>query len=330
MEILFTLEENGTKVRDSNFEDFFPNVNANTSWKALLPYIKGAVRNYFFPYIGRTFYDAIAGEVDNTPTGDVAEVIELLQLSNAYYTIYDALPHLTMVISDMGAKEHTNSEMTGVSLWRYKSAQWNAMLKGDGYLDQAFEIIEDSTDTFFDDLKDSDEYNRYSTDIFKTTKSLQDFISIQGRRAFVSLVPYLDSANNSLQTLICGEEAILETANTDKEKQLLKLYKTAVTRKALIEAMPHLNLLFDGSGFKLISSTDSFDNRYNDSQISRLAFEQLEPRWKDQLASAEVEVKKYLQNNLDIFTNYAEKLDEVTSDPIVVSSDDCIGGVGLF
>jgi len=281
-----------TEIRHSNFEDFYPNIHRNMAWRGLLPEIKQATRTYLMPWVGSELYDDIADkyEAGTVLSENQAEALELMQTAIALYTVYHALPKNNLLITAMGNQQmsDTGGGSNPPSQWAFKLTRWNALLQADSTLDQLLDALESyiaAEDSYFDLHKNSKARKRDVSDFFRSADQMDQFINIQGnRRAYARVVKYFAKAEKRYLYPVLGKDfytemkALLDSAATLTTPQidLLAKIRAAVAEYGLLEAIPHLALVIDDSGLKIVSSMDGFDQRIshaannNQSAVERL------------------------------------------------------------
>lgn len=324
-------------IRNSNLPGHYPSVNGNMAWDNLEAYIRQATEEYVIPFLGETFYQDLYNHYDLGPTDALKDKILLkVQDAIAMYAIYDAAPNLNGIISDLGLRENMNENSMPMSQWRYKSLRWNLILKADKSLDMALEVMEDNVDdAFLTNWVNDSAYNDAGHPIFRTTRELKKYLNIDGRRAFLALLPYLRKAEPTIVNILCsGEYLDMKTdiaAVTPQQKylDLLDKVKPVLAEKAFLMAVPHISVVYDGSGFKLVSRTDSFDSRSNMlNTFGRDGIDMIREQVEKDLAIYQEELYHFLNNNPDDYPTW--KADMYIEDPegdTLLNSEDCIGGI---
>ncbi len=316
----------GTKVENTTFKQYYPAINKSMSWDSVLPFVKQATRTYLVKHLGQVTYDLIAGSTAGT---ELDEVRDILRFALANYTIYEALPSLNATISDMGVVEKTNENTVPISQWRLKTARWEALVKGDTFMDQAIEYIISKPGVFSG-------YSFTGSVFFKTTSSFQQYSTIAGPRAFQAMLPYIREAEDSLEEKLCSfyPEVTAKLADTNNLwMKLIHFSKRYIAHEAMMRAIPRLLLYIDGDGIKLTSSGDTFDQKSNilasfgkdgpDNLVRKLNLD-------SKAAFQAVENWLYKNKAETAFATWVDNLPEYDDSPAITASSDRVGGIGLF
>lgn len=325
-------------IKNSNFKKHYPSVNGNMSWDNIEPYIRAATDEYIIPYLGQSFYDVLEAHYDTGSTDTVKDLIlEKIQDAIAFYTIYDAMPHLNGVISDLGVRENNTENSLPVTQWRYKSMRWNSILKGDRSLDNALAYMEDNLDnTFLTTWKDSEAYNCAGHILFRTTADLKKYLHIDGRRAFISLVPYLKKSEPSLMPILCNDQyddlitKLKADSLSDKEKEVIEKCRHIISAKAMQIAVPHISVIYEGNGFKLVSRTDAYDTKSNllTTSFSKEGVSMIRAQLEEDMNVHIDDLERYLYSNVDDFPLWKDDMyEEDPESTMITASDDCVGGI---
>lgn len=351
MDLLFKITNDDAQtgqevVGDSNFKAHFPALHHNMSWSTLLPFIRQATRDHVIPFIGQSQYDDIADkfQTDAALNTSQSSFLEYLQDTVAYYTVYHAIPSLNLVISDMGVQESESSEGTSrpVTQWRYKNALWKVSQQADANLDATLAYmeyeIEEHSNAYFDLWKNDTAYNAAVSSLFRHTSDVSKYIEIhKSRRTYLALLPHLRRAEDTkIADTIC-QDMLNELASqvegnslTAENQTLLPYVQRAAAHWALHLAVPHLSLMIESNGIKVVSSTDGFDNRGNVlSAFAKEAVVRLQQRAEDDAKTAIASLLKFLYANSDDYPTWKDSacyFDPEEVDPVVCSEDE-IGGV---
>lgn len=312
------------KIKNTDFEKFYPNVNNNLSHDVIAPYIKNATHDFVLKYVSQEQYDVLVTYDNTTPVPLYDTILQHLKTAIANYAVYLAIPSLSGKISDMGVVENSNDNTAPASMWRTKSMRWEAMKQADTAMDHVLTVLEKhQDDARLQPWKDSDAYKLAGTARFRTSTELAQHLNIRGRRAFIALMPYLKKAEIALRKIVCSEYM---TSLDESNDNIIGLYQeycnNYIAEKAMLLGAPHLSMIYDGTGYMLASSTDSFDNRNNAvEQHGPDAIARLERSLIESTAETEKDIVRMLHNNPDTFTDWAaEHEDGPMSGGIVTSS----------
>lgn len=342
MNILFSSQETIAKNRtigSTEFKKYYPGINISMSWDELAPHMEAATIEYILPYLGSELYEAIYQHSQSTTIDPIKDrLVDLLKRCVAHYTIYVAAPHLNVTISDLGLRENSNESSTPISQWKYKALRWSVMTVADSTLDTLLEYIEDNIDNaFFAVWKTSQAKDRYTHWLFPYTRDLQEYLSISGRRAYLALLPYLRAAEDKMTDLLCIEYATLKakviagTTQNDTDTALLTHIKKLIAKMAMLDGSVHLSMIYDGSGYKLASSMDSYDQRSNVLASSNKEWLQaLQTKLEEDVQLQLNRLDKMLYADPDAYPLWKEAKYVEDDNQGIIVSDDCIGGLGVF
>jgi len=349
MDLLFKITSGSpstpAQVGDTNFLDHYTGANRSMAWAELLPGIRQATEKFILPYIGTELYDDLAAmyQADYTLTDEQAKTLELLQDSIAYYTAYHVLPERNAFLSSMGVTQNTPTEGSAgpVNQWGWKAKRWNALENGDTFLEKVLNYLEKQVKAevaYFDLWKDSTAYTVRTSAFFRRTDDLDEYLNIQGsRRSFISLVKYLKEVEEDIiRPLLCDDqfEALQALTLDDAPAALLPKVRKAVAFLGLSAAIPHHRIVIDGDGFRVVSQTDQFDDRRNQTNnVHESAIIALAQRAEKNGRRYLLELENFLRENAATYPLWADSPCNTTptkrGHTIVVAADG-IGGVGLF
>lgn len=333
--------DNKTTVGDSNFCTHYSQLNKNTDWETIQPFIRQATRLYVVKWIGQEMYDKVATLYDSgSPNAVQSEFIERLQDAVAWYTMYLAMPQLNVVTGDMGVGQNRDTQGTfdRTSQWAYKQAMWSIIQQADQFLDKALEYADEQVaeaNTWFDEYADSTAWTQ-KYPYFRSTASLQEHIDIRdSRRAYLSMVKYSGTAFDKNLLAILGKEQHDELVEqirgeslTEENQSLLEKVQKSLAYYTLAEALPHMRVVLDGDGVKVVSSTDFYDrtSEATDEMIVDLRAKSLE-----NARMYRAELNKFLYENVEDYPTWAASDRYITDSnrSSIITSDDRTGAIIL-
>lgn len=287
MEILFKTSNHAGKdatVSNSNFREHYAAVNANTDWKTLVPAIRQATEAYLIPHISQVLYDSIVDDYQNAE-GSLTDVqrrfIQKCQDVVAFYAILSVSPELLISISNMGLvdKGSSNSPVTPIPQWRYKSFRYELSKKADQALDALLELLEKNVHqsmAYFMPWVEQPEYVDTRSYFFSNAKDFSRFVNINGsRRMFSALKADIERMEERVEKIICLDqfnrlrEAVRDGDATDDEQLLLQKIRRYVAAAAVADAASLLNFTVDNQGLLLSSYTDGLDAHGNAASAFR-------------------------------------------------------------
>jgi hypothetical protein len=336
-------------IGDSNFPEHYTGANANMAWSEIEPGIRQATEKFILPYLGQEMYDALADYFETlpgSPDPNLARALALLQDCAAYYTAYHVLPERNSFLASMGVVQNNPTGGSApVPQWAYKEKRWNALANADSFLDLLLAHLEKMVadgEAAFDPWKNSSAYKVTGSVFFRQTKDLDAYLNMQGsRRTFLSLIKYLRDVEDEVITpILCSgliaelktqlADGALSTANAT----LMKYVWKAVANLGLVAAVPHHRITIDGDGFRVVSQTDQFDDRRNQTNsIHENAIMNLMQAARDRGTKAIVDLQTFLADNAEtypLWKNSSCNIGKMALAHSLIVPRDGIGGVGVF
>lgn len=348
MEILFkvitTPAPSVPTVGDTNFGQHYAGVNNNMAWEELTPAIRQATEKFVLDYVGTELYDDLAAKyiAGTSLTTQQSETIRKLQDAIAYYAVYHILPEKNTVLASLGVVQQSpEGGSTPTNQWSWRAKRDSALQNGDFFLDRALAYMEKQVKaavSYFDLWKNSAAYKVRTSDFFRSTSDLDEFVNIQqSRRSYISFVRFLKQVEEEeIQTLLCTDlyPLLLVASPTTANAKLIPMVKKAVAYLGAAKAIPHHRIVIDGDGFRVVSFTDQFEDRRNQTNsIHSDAIEALQKTMENTGQKALKELRKFLEDNITDYPLYANSTCRElppNRGHSIVQSEDGIGVVGLF
>jgi hypothetical protein len=345
MNLLFTATdpENPANIllSDTNFEAHYPGIDTNTRWVTIHPYVRQATQRYIIPLIGPDMYVTLAEHFNDenpTPNSEYDLAISYLQDALANYTIYLALPHLNIVIGDLGVGQNRPSEgnFNATGQWQYKEAQRRCLIDADAAMDLALAFFESvAGETDFEDYANA-AVRAKRHPFFRTLAEMQQYINIKDSlRAFLAISRSVDIAwKRYLQPIVGYEmyQELIEEVNDDDlsgpNADLLEKIQPALALYALWEAIPGMAVQVDADGIRTLSATDGFDMK---DPASAQAVEHYRARLLSDAKMYRAEIAKMLYDAPDDYPTWRDSglyRTEATARELLTSNDR-VGGIML-
>lgn len=335
-------------IGDSNFMSHYTGVNTSMAWEEIEPGIRHAVEKFILPYLGSEMYNLLCDYFDapSAATADKDRALALLQDATAYYTVYHVAPERNTFLASMGMVQNAP---TGGSQptpqWAFKTAMWNALSNGDRFLDILIAHLESRVavnDSWFNPWKTSEAYKATGSTYFRQTGDMDNHLNIQmGRRSFLSVVKYLrEIEEEQIAPILCNDltqEIVTQMASnaiSPANQTLLRYIRKAVANLGVAAAIPHHRIVIDGDGFRVVSQTDMYDDRRNQTNnVHESAILGLQQAAAQKGARALADLQALLESNADTYPLWRDS--DCRSKPKknshgLVVSPDRRGGVGLF
>ncbi len=331
MELLFNIIDTSEdhKVSNTEFGKYFSTLSANTEWPIIEPYLRTATKSYLIPYLGMKFYDKILQAKD----GILIEVLDELKSAAAYYTIFDAMPFVNLIMSGTGVHQNMPNNAAPSTLWSFDKARWNAIVNADKALDRALNLLVDNIDDEeISDFKSSKYYKKSSTDFFRGKDEFAAHVQVDNFKAYLAMIPDIKKAEKDLYDQICSDQLAESLESEDKiDQKLIELCQAALAEKTIALALPHLNVYMDKDGLIVMSSVDGMENSRIGvfSKNNNEAIQTLVDRVEQDYYTSIKRVYNYLYKNMDHFTTWKSGLDKKELNSKVISLKGCEGTIFL-
>lgn len=347
MKLLFKKTSDGLSgdvVGHYNFREHYSGVNFNMRWDTLSPFIRQATTKYVIPFLTTELYAALA-DLHETGTGEdeQKELINHLQDCIAYYAIFDALPTLNVSVADMGIQQLNATEGTAApaNQWSFKNARWEALRSADTFMDFALSHMESEVkkeNDFYNSWVASKAYKAKGSTFFEGTEDLDNYINIQSsRRAYIALGKYLLKSEEKYLCPVLGidlyneiKTQLLANDLSQVNLKLIALIKRFVSEWGLYEAIPHISILVEGDGIRVLSSMDGMEDRKSITNPFQLqAIAALRASCEENARTARADLLAFLQKNHSDYPLFEQSGAYVKDNDLstIYESEDHIGGI---
>ena len=319
MQLLFkitnTTPSEPVKVGDTNFGEHYSGVNFQMTWADLEPSIRQATEKFVLDFVGLEFYETMVAIYHGTaePSATQARTLSLLQQTIAYYSIYHILPQKNGAVTSLGVMQNTpEGGSTPINQWSWKAMRWDALDNGDTFLDRLLSYMEKQValgNTDFDTWKNSDAYNVKTSDFFRRTSEVDEYLNIQNsRRSYISLVRFFRQIEeDEIRPVLCDAlyQSLKTNPTTTANKKLLPYVRKAVAYLGAAEAIPHHRVVIDGDGFRIVSQSDGFDDRRNLTNNTHSdAISALRDQCEKRGGKALADLRAFLEGNVADYPEY--------------------------
>ena len=328
--MIFDVPAVGEKeIKYSNFREYYSLINPAFHWDNLLPFIKDAVKTYIYPHVGRTFYNSVCDHVPDLGFRD--EIKELMASCIAKYTIYLAMPHINVTLSDKGVQQNRSDNSSPAPQWATNHAKWAILYAAEKSLDDLLNFMYDNkNETFLTSWTDTEFYKFIFTDFISGRKEIANLSSVKTMRIYWYVVPYIREKEEALKKILGYRtyddiKSKLLTGN-EKEQNLIKLIKMYIINGAVYESLPGMNVVLeDGNLF----SVNLFDvpNLGVNAAANITAVNTYREQTKNKCKHYENEIRNYLSVYLDDFPMWKEDCHIEDRPRSVFHSPDCVGGI---
>jgi hypothetical protein len=327
-------------VADTNVQDHYTGINSQYSFKELVPHIQQATDTYVIPFIGEELYNDLAAkyQAGTALTSEQSRTLHLLQRSVIHYAMYRVMSDKVTAITGLGIMQNApDGGANPTNQWGFTEKKLALLQTADDALDQLLTFLDKQTAVYFDLWKNSAAFDYKRSNFIKTTADLDEYLNLQkSRRSFVSIVPFIASVERDvLKPILCtGLYDLAILAATDATRALLPYIKELVAYEGAARALPHHRVVVDGDGFRVVSQTDGFQDRRNQTNsVHQQAVGALLSTYQQRSASAKTALVKFLESNLDAYPTYRDS--DCRTAPKdkghgIQESKDRLGAVGIW
>lgn len=317
-------------VKDYDIKEFYPDINQNTPWANLKPYLRHAIQLYVLPYVGQTLYNDICTKIQaETALTDEQELFaEKLKDVCAHYAIMHMLPKKKTIIASMGAVGNVGVEgTTSSNIWEYKTTLWSLVQDADRLMDNLLaylqKMVDESVAYFVTNWKEEPAFTEISSGFFRQTKDFQKYHPINNSlRQFKALVPMMTEVSERIiLPILCQDqydrllEAISDGDATAAETKLLDKVRKVVAKFTIYEAAIGLPILSEREGFRVISNTDAIDRLAFDSEALKIGINGLREHSEKAGKTATADLVKFLWDNEDDYPLWSESTCNKSTNP---------------
>lgn len=270
-------DEKSAKLHQSNFEEFFPEVNTNTSWRSLKPYIKDAIEDYILPQIGEPLYNDLLTKyhANATLTDSQSRCLDYLQSASAWYTVAYAYANKLDILTDMGNTQLHGEKSMSTPQWAFNKKYGNLLRTADKKLDNLLEFLERQSDLkvqYFKLWWFDEAYLRGKSDLFHSTSEMQKCHNIlNSRRTFIALIPTLRDVSRFHIIPHIGLEMYNELVSqhhhstmTTANVVLMEYVRAASAKLAIAMALETQPITFESDGIRAVSTTEGVEKMHSE------------------------------------------------------------------
>jgi len=294
-------------------------IDGNTNMETIQPYIDEAELLYVKDLLGDAFYAEFLAaytaslDAQGTPlSGANQNLLPYVQRCMAYYTMVQAIPHLTGSFGELGMRTHRADDSDMAPRWMIEKAQFTALHNGDIHADKLLEFLEKTaTVSVYATWYASSSNTKNEGYLVNSTKEASQYIDINGsRRVFLKLrsklreiekraVPKLISQDMYDELVVQIKTDSLSNAN----KELVTLINPIICKRALYMQLPFMRVQINENGIFVYSGTDDLTKLgqlANDADIKVLRAQLMDD---DDLGylSDEARLRQFLIDNIEIY-----------------------------
>jgi hypothetical protein len=304
-------------VGDMGFLSHYPDVNTNTAWVEILPFVEDAIRQNIAPYMGDELLTDIADKIENHIILNTSQIVfvELLRRATAYYAACLFIPSKHTTTASAGEMQNNSNQASPASLSSLKFKLWQVTLQADKHMDILLEFMEKQVfinNTYFDLWKESTAYKKGTSPFFRHTTAFNYYYNIfESRRTFLALIPHInDVCEDIITPVICNDlfleikEQLESDSLSDANSTLLHHIRKTVAYLAVAKAAPYLSIVVESDGFKIVSSTEGMDKRDSAMNQHQARIDKLVNHALDEGTKNLNRLKKYIADNAQLYTLY--------------------------
>ncbi|MCZ8021214.1 MAG: hypothetical protein O9302_00345 [Cyclobacteriaceae bacterium] len=295
-------------------------IDENSSINNFQPYINEAEELYLKELLGDSFlqdlqtvYTTANGIIDDMPAA-YKVLFPKIQRALSYYTLVLAIPHITLSIGNMGLRETAGFESSNVApRWKEEKLQLHCIYQGDLHAEKMLEHLEKNASVSTFSAWFNSDYNTINSGtLVYNTSIASSYIAInKSRRVYLKLKQTIQQLEKRYVPKLIGKEQYdelviqLRTGGinnnpTTANKALIKMLEPIISKRALYEQIPFLQLSIQGDGIWLYSDVKEIQKK------DYLATEAQTKNMRTQLMQGQLgfltdedELKQFLLDNID-------------------------------
>ncbi len=342
-----TKSESQAILSDTDFLQFYAQLNRNNSWLSLKSYITQITETQVIPYIGIDFYTEIVNLYNSsaTLTDSQTTAIRLMKYAVAYYAAQLEYREKVDTTTDAGNFQNHPQQTSGTSLGYFKVKLLHLVETGDAHFDRLLTFLDERVmlnDLKFKTYANSRAYLDNRSDFFRTTEEFQIYHNIcNSRRTFIALLPMMrDAARLYLKPLLGTDmynemvKQYTDTTLTTFNSILIAYVRPIVAKYTVVLAASINTLKIENDGFKVVSNTDGFDARESAVHTRRDDLAKMRFLAEDYAKRYESELMNYLKDNAANYPTWQNSLltpksnDLPLQEKVIVTLDNFGNAVG--
>lgn len=293
-------------------------IDANTSFKTLLPYVKEAEQQFIIPIIGQALFDEINAQYNSVPptlSADNTSLLPYIQKPLAYYAQLLGLNELSVVFGDMGTRDHNSTDHSSPApRWKQEKLEMQLLTKGDRQSDILLSYLEAKASaskypSWFSDISLN---TKMSGVIVYNTVIASKYIDInESRRIFLRLKKYIKDVERSIIKKLVGASQYdllvnqLQTLSSIPltSTNLLEKLEPIISKRALFIALPLMRIAKgENGGLFIYSGTDDlFKLGQYASELDVKGYQKALQHGDFGYESDEQELKQFIDDNIESY-----------------------------
>lgn len=326
------------KLLIRNLEEFksFCDININTNFDTLKPYITLAQEIYIIPLISQaectTLLNALDGvsypTVPPSLSSKYQTLLEKTQRCLSFYTMYKILPFLNSSIGDKGVQQLSGKEGNSqpVAQWRYIDRLENHLRDADTSAELLLTFMEENQ-LVFTSWAGTTSYTERKNLLLASAKVFNNYFNINNSRStYIALRPFIETAELKFIRPAIGDEyfeylkeKIVDGNLANEDIALLPIIRKALAYATMAEALPQLTIdistsitvrtFDDAINKKLAVSKDQYEAVLNNTIGNRDTF----------VAT----LKRYMMDNRETYPLYLNSHADIYAQPLTTVPKNC-------
>lgn len=239
----------------------------NTNFDTLKPFIAEAEELFIKDLLAQEFYQefSAAYEAPEELDEDLSALLPFLQRTLAYYTLYLAIPQLSVSLGELGVRSMRGDESDPAPRWQIEKLQFNALRNGDIHADKLLSFLEaNATAIKYKKWYESYANTRNSGYLVYSTVIASGHIDInESRRVFLKLRPKMREIEKQIVPKLIGQaqyDSLVTKIKGDSLEQLdqnlIDLIVPIVCKRALFMQLQFMRVQITENGIFVYSGTD--------------------------------------------------------------------------
>jgi hypothetical protein len=242
-------------------------LNRNIAWDSIAPYVAHAETLYVKPILGQSEYTALDVAISaNTLTAAQTALLPYIRRMLYNATMWDALPHLNIYISELGVQQNQSKEGTSTpaARWQYGEARVQFGDMATRYAEALYQFLQDNQ-TDYPNWVAGEGYSKYNALLLRDNTELGRYLNTANSvRFYVGLRPFIETAMIRWVLSVVPQIDIdaLHTALqagtlTAADEKLLDKIRRVLAWGAYFDAIPHLSVRVTPTGIYIAMMSDA-------------------------------------------------------------------------
>lgn len=309
-------------VRDIDTIRTIEPVNQNIDFDTLFPFLEQAEYKYIInPVLGKEQYDALdAAITDDDLTAAQTALLAMVRKAIVFYALYEAVPRIQVMVSDMGVVEPTAERIAQAPQWKTSELRASYWSNAQTYRQATQELLQDNQ-ADYPLWVDSRAYTVFNGLFIRTSRELADVIGMsEDIASFVAMRPAIERSEESYlrgvlsQPFMVYLKELMAINDLSEEEAIVVGYaRKALGHYALYESVPTITFAMREGVLQVVSNAAAAMKLYQPlSDTQRVELRQKAERDGRFYLTT---LKEYVEDNADDFPTYKSSTAYIGAQP---------------